>query len=195
MKWMIAAILIAVLGLPIAFTAGVVISLDVAADKNPAKSLKDLMGSAGDWVSGLGALAAAVVAVYLANRQRQDELPNLSVSAHGSYSFSIVNYGRLPIEVNAQWLYLTSKYGTFVLGLDMDHEGKERAVLGFGESTTFCYHDILMLNIASWAHVECHRDIDAISLVVSTPLKAFKFPLPDYIKSRLRNELNKIKQR
>lgn len=193
MRWMIAAILIAVLGLPIAFTAGVVISLDVAAEKNPAKSLKELMGSAGDWVSGLGALAAAAIAVYLADRQRREDLPNLSVSVSGSYQFSIVNYGRLPIEVNGQWLYLTSKYGTFLLGHDLDEESEERAVLGFGEIAHFRYGDHLMLNIASWAHVHCKRDIGAISLVVSTPLKAFRFPLPDYIVSRLSNELSQIK--
>jgi hypothetical protein len=195
MRWMIAAILIAVLGLPIAFTAGVVISLEVAAEKNPGKTLKELMGSAGDWVSGLGALAAAVVAVYLADRQRREELPNLSISAHGSYDFSIVNYGRLPIEVSGQWLYLTSKYGTFVFGEDLDEQSKKRAILGFGESATFSYGDHLMLNIASWVHVCCGRDVRSLSLVVSTPLKAFKFPLPDYLLNRLDNELSEIKSK
>jgi len=190
---MIAAILIAVLGLPIAFTAGVVISLDVASEKNPAKTLKELMGSAGDWVSGSGALAAAAVAVYLADKQRREELPNLSVSVHGSYAFSVVNNGRLPIEVNGRWLYLTSKYGTFVFGHDLEEESGERAVLGFGEIATFRYGDHLMLNAASWVHVCCNRDIGSISLVVSTPLKAFKFPLPDYFVSRLGNELSQIK--
>ncbi|AGN82839.1 hypothetical protein N5K35_24220 [Pseudomonas sp. GD03651] len=193
MRWMITAILIAALGLPIAFTAGVVISLNVAAEESPAKTLKDIMGSAGDWVSGLGALAAAAVAVYLADRQRREDLPNIGMSVQGFYEVSLVNYGRLPVEVSGLWLYLTSKYGDFELGHDLDDDRQEKIILGFAETATFRYGDHLMLNAASWAHVKCNRDIGAISLVVPTPVKHFKFPLPEHFAERLNHELNQIR--
>ncbi|AHL77629.1 hypothetical protein CH92_09565 [Stutzerimonas stutzeri] len=82
MKWMIAAILAVVLGFPIAFTAGVVVSLSVSAEKNPAGTLRSVMGSAGDWVSGLGALAAAVIAVYLADKQRRDNSVKMDINQY-----------------------------------------------------------------------------------------------------------------
>lgn len=195
MRWMIAAIVIAVLGLPIAFTGGIVFSLSVNFEENPAKYLKELMGSTGDWVSGLGALAAAAVAVYLADRQRRDDLPNLGVSVHEFYEFSLVNYGRLPIEVSGLWLFLTSKYGDFELGHDLDEGRQEKTTLGFGETATFRYRDHLMLNAANWAHVACNRDLRAISLVVATPVKAFKFPLPNHFAEQLNEELRKINQK
>lgn len=195
MRWMITAILIAALGLPIAFTAGVVISLNVAGEESPAKTLKDIMGSAGDWVSGLGALAAAAVAVYLADRQRRDDLPSLKVGIDGFYEVSLVNHGRLPVEVSGLWLYLSSRYGDFELGHDLEEEGKEKTTLAFGEMTTFRYGDHLMLNVASWAHARCKRDLKAISLVVPTPVGKFKFPLPDYFVGRLKMELEKIQSK
>jgi len=82
MKWMIAAILAVVLGFPIAFTTGVVVSLSVSAEKNPVGTLRSAMGSAGDWVSGLGALAAAVIAVYLADKQRRDNSVKMDINQY-----------------------------------------------------------------------------------------------------------------
>lgn len=82
MKWMIATIIAVVLGFPIAFTAGVVISLNVSAEKNPAETLRSAMGSAGDWVSGLGALAAAAVAVYLADKQRRNNSAKMDINQY-----------------------------------------------------------------------------------------------------------------
>ncbi|MDV7209913.1 hypothetical protein [Azotobacter beijerinckii] len=82
MKWLIALIVAVVLGFPAVFTAGVVVGLEVAAEKKPTETLKNVIGSAGDWVSGLGSLAAAAVAVYLADRQRRANTPKIEVNQY-----------------------------------------------------------------------------------------------------------------
>lgn len=91
MKWKIALIVTVVLGFPIAFTAGVVLSLDIAADNNPAETLRTLAGSVGDWVSGLGSLAAAAVAVYLADNQRRNNVPKIDVDQYYSESGLVID--------------------------------------------------------------------------------------------------------
>ncbi|WP_156320458.1 hypothetical protein [Pseudomonas lini] len=76
---LITATALGVIGAPIVFTAGVTVALMFTADANPADTLKTLFGSVGDWVSGLGAFAAAAIAVYLADKQRKDGLPKIKV--------------------------------------------------------------------------------------------------------------------
>lgn len=66
-------------GIPTVFTAGVVVALSFSSGANPVETLIATMGSVGDWVSGLGALSAAVIAIYLADKQRKDSLPQLEV--------------------------------------------------------------------------------------------------------------------
>ena len=193
MRWIVATGVLVAFGLPVAFTAGIVVALDVAAGAKPTETLNDVLGSAGDWVGGLASFMAAWVALRIAARQRQDELPSLAVDVSGSYSISVTNFGKLPVDVDGHWLYLTSKYGTFLLSPDLD-DGDAGSRLEHGKRVTFRYGDQLALNMASWIHTCCHRDIRAVSLVISTPFKAFKFPLPDYLELRINAELERFRR-
>jgi hypothetical protein len=78
-KSLVGFIVMAVLGLPIAFVAGLSVALSYEGGGSSAETLKTFLGSVGDWVSGLGALAAAVIAIYLADKQRRDSLPQIDV--------------------------------------------------------------------------------------------------------------------
>lgn len=77
---LITAISMGVVGIPIVFTAGAITALTFALEANPADAFKTVLGSVGDWVSGLGALAAAAIAVYLADQQRRDSLPRVEIT-------------------------------------------------------------------------------------------------------------------
>lgn len=79
-RMLVAFSVLVVVGVPSIFTAGVVVALCFAADANPADALKTVLGSVGDWVSGLGALSASVIAIHLADKQRRDGLPKIEVS-------------------------------------------------------------------------------------------------------------------
>src|SRR5688572_13111174 len=68
-----------VVGLVFVFFAGIGVGITVTTEAKPSEYVAEVIGSVGDWISGLGALAAAVIAINLADRQRQDSLPRIEI--------------------------------------------------------------------------------------------------------------------
>lgn len=79
-----------VLGPVFAFFAGIGVGISATTETKPLEFVSSAIGSVGDWVSGIGALAAAVIAITLADRQRRASLPRIKLlqSAH-PYGFHI----------------------------------------------------------------------------------------------------------
>lgn len=95
-RWLIVLIAVVVVGFPAVFTAGVTVALAFSADADPADVVKTVFGSWGDWVSGLGALSAALIAIYLADLQRKDNLPKVEISQYADslgFCIDIVSVG------------------------------------------------------------------------------------------------------
>lgn len=107
MKWMVAAIISVVLGFPAVFAVGVATALSVAAEKDPADTLKTIFGSAGDWVSGLGSLAAATIAVYLADKQRRDNSARMEINQYftkDGFAIDLISVGEKPATVTGIYI-------------------------------------------------------------------------------------------
>ena len=111
---LIVAIVAGAVGVPTVFTAGVVVALSFASGANPAETLKTVLGSVGDWVSGLGALSASLIAIYLADKQRRESLPKIkveqSVDPYTIY-FDIVSTGDRSVLLTGAFLR-SRKQGT-----------------------------------------------------------------------------------
>ena len=111
-RLLIAVIVMGVIGIPASFTSGLTIALEFAADVHPADSIKAVIGSVGDWVSGLGALCASLTAIYLAERQRREGLPKIKVEQsadpHGIY-FDIVSAGDRSVLLTGAFLRSRSR--------------------------------------------------------------------------------------
>ncbi|EKY4111163.1 hypothetical protein ACYTSK_21895 [Pseudomonas aeruginosa] len=107
MKWMITAIIAVVLGFPALFFAGVVTALTVAAEKDPVDTLITALGSVGDWVSGLGALAAAIIAICLADKQRRDNSARMEINQHfteDNFTIDLISVGEKPATVRGIYI-------------------------------------------------------------------------------------------
>lgn len=79
-----------VLGPIFAFFTGIGVGISATTEAKPLEFVSSAIGSVGDWVSGIGALAAAVIAITLADRQRRASFPRIKLlqSAH-PYGFHI----------------------------------------------------------------------------------------------------------
>ncbi|QJI29918.1 hypothetical protein HKK55_14780 [Pseudomonas sp. ADAK18] len=182
MKWKIALIVTVVLGFPIAFTAGVVLSLDIAADNNPAETLRTLAGSVGDWVSGLGSLAAAAVAVYLADNQRRNNVPKIDVDQYYSESGLVIDLtscGEKDAVVRGVYIRDTVKKKQILISRPPFVDPKDIP-------RRFGYGDVQRITLPRTMFIGIQRDLVAefsetdfsnLTLVVGTSTYEFREPL------------------
>jgi len=175
-RMLIALIAIVVVGIPAVFTAGLTVALAFAVDANPAEVIKTVFGSAGDWVSGLGALSAAIIAIYLADRQRKDSFPKIEITqvAHPfGFHIDILSIGDRGALVTG--VFLRSRklrgqarlatHGIFPKRLEYGDvcgitvEGKMYQII----AEKICGHD-------------GHSDMPDLEVIVETSMKAYAFP-------------------
>ena len=118
---------------------------------NPQSTVKFVpdWGSVGDWVSGAGAFGAIWVALNLATKQRNQELPDLKFSISGKYTFTLVNHGKLPVVVNAHDVILHNPRGqsSFWFGPDCLPADSKQAELAFGQRVSFRYSEEVLGHI------------------------------------------------
>lgn len=69
---LIALLFIAVIAIPFSFFLGLSFGSSAIYGFDGGEMFRRFSGTLGDWVAGLGALSAALVAVYLAERARKD---------------------------------------------------------------------------------------------------------------------------
>lgn len=123
MKWV--WVLMFVFGCAICGMAGLTAGINL----NPASTVRFVpaWGSLGDWVSGIGALSAVIVTLWLADKQRREDAELLKVASNGSVpvgtgfvgdpfiSLELTSQGKRPVTVTG--LAVTSKHSTMRLAL------------------------------------------------------------------------------
>lgn len=172
---LITAIALGVIGGPIVFTAGITVALMFASDSNPADTLKTLLGSAGDWVSGLGAFAAAAIAIHLADKQRREGLPKIKVEQDADpYAIYIDVISTGDRSVLLTGVYLHSKNRRRRTRLLANENLPRRLEFGDVHPITI---DVFQMRKISGAigGDEDHPDLTDLEIVVETSTSPFVF--------------------
>jgi hypothetical protein len=176
-KLLVVVIVMAVLGLPAAFVAGLTVAVSFEGGGSSAEILKTFLGSVGDWVSGLGALAAAVIAIYLADKQRRDSLPQIHVRQGveaREIRINLVSVGDRSVHILA--VYLRSR----------KLDGRARLVSSRDLPKTLEYGGILPItadrgrcgNFSNFiSRSDDHCDLPDLEIVVEASTRTFIVPV------------------
>lgn len=98
-----ALLVVAVIGLPVAWVAGLSFGISLSGGVEGMAAFRSFTGSLGDWISGLGALSASCVAVYLADRARQENAPKVEINQYCTadvLSLDMVSVGEKPAIIS-----------------------------------------------------------------------------------------------
>lgn len=174
----------------LALLAGGAIGFGVAIQINPQTADVYLLnlGSVGDWVSGLGALAAVITTLWLADQQRRRDTEDLKISC--VYSFlngkrvaiiRVVSCGQRPSR--ADHLRVASDHAADFLHFpDMMECGDQLPkLLGYAEDANL----FLPLNakklIQDYVEKKCGSNVESLRFEVMTTLGLFKADVPKFL--------------
>ncbi|MGY2338004.1 hypothetical protein ACW9HW_02010 [Pseudomonas sp. SDO5532_S415] len=159
------------------------------------------LGSVGDWVSGVGALSAVFVTLWLNDKQRKENTERIKVeqvSREEGLLISVISSGNRPSLVTG--LYIGHKNSEEKLHLSKSNFLKEKFPIGridFGELISVLVLDKFDLQIAQEAEKRFGKKFDDLLLIVTTSLGRFSFPLDSvyvsYMRHHLESELKRQK--
>lgn len=179
--WMV-VIAMGVIGIPTVFTAGIIVALMVEVGANPGESIKTILGSVGDWVSGLGSVSAAIVAVYLADRQRRDNTAKVEISQYynkDNFTIDLVSTGEKPAIVKGVFIRSPRRKKQIMLNR-VPISGYETIVgrYEYGETKRLMIDSTVFLAVAlDLEHELGNRKFDGLQLIVGTGTAEFRAEL------------------
>lgn len=180
--------------------AGFAMGFAVAIKINPETADLYLLnlGSVGDWVSGIGALAAVLVTLWLSDKQRKENTERITVeqvSREEGLLIKIISSGNRPSFVTG--LYIGEKSSEKKLNLSTGEFLEKRFPIGridFGELISVLVLDKFDLKIAQEVERKFNGNFGSLLLVITTSLGRFRFPLDSVYVSYLKHHL-KTEQR
>ncbi|WMR30991.1 hypothetical protein [Metapseudomonas otitidis] len=175
------AILIALLSLSLGAAIG--------ASSTP-QDFKDIMipllSMVGGWVSGIGTLAAVVVSLYLAKKQKESDSEDISVTSHTAISpawnghrvlIAIVSKGNRPANIHSINI-VKPKAETVLYIAQFDRVSSTLpATISYGEKRTYVCLSHFEDEIAKYVNDYCEGIASGLLIYVSSTLKTFKEPL------------------
>lgn len=160
-----------------------------------------LLSTAGNWVAGIGAFGAVATSLWLADRQRREDVQSLVITLKHAFvgalhlegpflSIDIVSEGRRPATVTG--VAILSKHASTKLQIVQFHHASDRfpASLQYGDSLgLLCLRDF-HIEISSFLDRFCGGRTDGLELSVSTTLRRFKVPIEASVLEGLKVELD-----
>jgi hypothetical protein len=190
MKFLIA------IGLLIAFIFGGLFGLTAGINLNPESTVQYVpnWGSVGDWVSGIGAFLAVIVAIWLADTQRKDNAERLKLtgtigpSNNGSAMFGgvdlvidIVSSGNRPVNLSGARIGVAnfnSGWNAYMTG----STGKGFPVLlNYGESTQIRLSQGDMKMVFKYFDDKHQGDLSKAQITVFSTLGHWQLDLSDLL--------------
>lgn len=163
--------------------AGFAAGFALAIDMNPLTADRYTLnlGSAGEWVSGLGALSAVLATLYLAKRDRDSQKENLRVQVSQGVetpyqgrrllAIYITNAGTRPVTVDAL-VFRSKKFGVLT-GIIAFYEGSLPQTLTYGESCYLALHPGMDQSLIELVENQCDGCFKELQFVVMSTLEQF----------------------
>ncbi|NWA43805.1 hypothetical protein HX871_06920 [Pseudomonas reactans] len=184
MKWIlcIVVLFLCVISGLLGLTAGI--------NFNPDSTIKFIpaWGSLGDWVSGLGALLAVLVTLWLADKQRREDAEILTVVSNASFpvgpgyigrpfiSLELTSEGKRPVTAVA--VGVTSVHSTMSLaitGFSQTSPVQNLPVrLEYGQRASIHLQPGAEIEIARYVDDHCGGRVDGLTFLISTTTGSWK---------------------
>jgi hypothetical protein len=171
------------LGVGIIFACTVCALLGVTAgiNMNPQATVKFVpdWGSLADWVSGIGSVSAALVALYLADRQRRDNTARIEINQYltqDNFSIDLVSTGEKPAIVTG--IYIRSprlKKQALINRTPVPRYSETMGRYEYGETRRLSLDSSMYLSLALEIEHELGcRDFSGLQLIVGTGIAEFR---------------------
>ncbi|WDG39741.1 hypothetical protein PUP72_13795 [Pseudomonas synxantha] len=138
----------------------------------------------GGWVAGIGALAAVLTTLWLADKQRREDVESLRVSVRSAIAdtgeggwfiaLGITSDGKRPVKVTS--LSVQSPHARNYLHVSQFWWGSDPlpAAMTYGDSISLHLAPGFDRQISSYVHKHCYGKTAGLQFVVSTTLHEFK---------------------
>ena len=158
------------------------------------ESLLPILNVTGTWISGIGALGAVIVALWLAEKQRRNDREEIKIEfefvvvAGNSKEYlmiSAVSVGNRPSELNSVTIY-SEKASTRLYVSEFQKRSTELPVnLGYGKKATFLCVDGFENHLGQYLNSYCDGKADGLIICISSNTENFKYSPSDSMKKQL----------
>lgn len=178
-------LLVSIVGLLLVFLAFVIgVAFGASSSKNEFLSLiLPILSMVGSWASGLGALMAVIVALWLAEQQRKREQEHLKVefqvvvippkTSEEILAINIVSDGGKPSVINSITIHSDEASCSMYLHKFMQGSDSIRKTLGYGETAVYMLEYGFENHIADYLRENGAGAVDSLKVYVSTTTKNF----------------------
>lgn len=159
-----------------------------------ANTILPVLSTVGTWISGIGALGAVTVALWLAEKQRRSEkeylkidfgfviIPNVSDAV---LMVSAVSEGKRPSEINSVSIYGKKAKAIMHVARFLPCSSQLPVNLGYGKKATFLCEEGFEYRIGEYINTYCGGSSKELEVCVSTTTENFIFTPDDSMKSAL----------
>lgn len=190
MSWKNEKVILIVLGLillnAMCFLLGT--ALGVSIDHgNFTETLLPVLSVIGSWVSGIGALGAVTVALWIAEKQRRSEKEDLELNfgfvlvpgvREAVLMISAVSVGKRPSEINSVSIYGKDATAIMLVARFLNGGSQLPTNLGYGKKATFLCEEGLEIKIGEYLNRCCEGTSKDLKVCVSTTTENFVL-IPD----------------
>lgn len=176
------------------------VATGVATSVDEFKETVSLLSMLGGWVSGLGALAAVATTLWLADRQRREDVESLKIWLATTrvedfrdecFMVEVASNGKRPCIIRTINFKCPSAKKPLHIPSVLKESAPLPTPLNYGEAAQFIFAPYLEGQIARYINNDCGGRAESLYVVVSSNLESFEKRIPsDYL-----NTLNKLAEK
>lgn len=157
-----------------------------------ANTILPVLSTVGAWISGIGALGAVTVALWLAEKQRRSEKEHLKIDfgfvivpnvTGAVLMVSAVSEGKRPSEINSVAIYGKKAKAIMHVARFLPGSSQLPVNLGYGKKATFLCEEGFEYHVGEYINTYCDGSSRDLEVCVSTTTENFIFT-PDELMKR-----------